>query len=221
MAAVSLTIIGALSPAHQMLASPPIASSLATTTRSWEAFGTQDNAQLGYAVDIAGDVNGDGYDDLIVGAPYYHNGQTNEGIVLVYHGAPTGLPDTPNWVAEGNRANALFGHSVAAAGDVNNDGYDDVIIGAPGYTTDAGETGAAFVYLGSATGLRDTPKWTRYGEMDDAEYGYDVAGAGDVNGDGYADVIIGAPRNTTPDSRWGKAYVHYGANWGVRQAVSW
>ena len=79
----------------------------------------------------AGDVNGDGYADVIVGAAHYDNGQTDEGRAFVYHGAATGLGTAAAWTAEGNQASAVFGVSVGTAGDVNGDGYADVIVGAP------------------------------------------------------------------------------------------
>jgi hypothetical protein len=78
----------------------------------------------------------------------------------VYHGSASGLSTTPNWTAESNQANAEFGFSVASAGDVNGDGFSDVIVGA--WLFDNGETdeGRAFVYHGSASGLSTTPNWT-------------------------------------------------------------
>jgi hypothetical protein len=79
----------------------------------------------------AGDVNGDGYSDVIVGAYQFDNGETDEGRAFVYHGSASGLSTTPNWTAESNQAGAFFGASVASAGDVNGDGFSDVIVGAP------------------------------------------------------------------------------------------
>ena len=101
----------------------------------------------------AGDVNGDGYSDVIVGAPRYDNGQTDEGRAFVYHGSAAGLAPPPAWTAEGNQAGADFGGSVATAGDVNGDGYSDVIVGAPVYDNGQTDEGRAFVYHGSAAGL--------------------------------------------------------------------
>jgi hypothetical protein len=90
----------------------------------------------------------------------------------------------------------LFGHSVTGAGDVNGDGYADVIVGGPGY--DAGELneGAAFVFLGSASGIAAGNPATAHAQLESDQVqgflGVSVAGAGDVNGDGYADVIVAA-----------------------------
>ena len=75
------------------------------------------------------------------------------------------------------------------------DGYDDVIVGAPGWEQGAyGEDeGSAWIYRGSSTGMIDAPYWHKESNIVGAQLGYSVAGAGDVNGDGCADVIIGAP----------------------------
>jgi hypothetical protein len=90
-------------------------------------------ASLGTAGDVngtAGDVNGDGFSDIIVGAVVYDNGQTDEGRAFVYHGSATGVAMAAAWTAEGDQTNANFGYSVAAAGDLNGDGFSDVIVGA-------------------------------------------------------------------------------------------
>ena len=103
------------------------------------------------------------------------------------------LASTPAWTAESDQASANFGFSVSAAGDVNGDGYGDVIVGA--YAYDNGELGEgrAFVYLGSAFGLSAAPSWTAESDQAAANLGFSVSAAGDVNGDGYGDVIVGAP----------------------------
>ena len=110
-------------------------------------------AGFGYAVASAGDVNGDGFSDVIVGSYLQDNGQSNEGRAFVYKGSATGLATSPTWSLESNQSSANFGFSVATAGDVNGDGFSDVIVGAELF--DNGETneGRAFVYHGSATGL--------------------------------------------------------------------
>jgi FG-GAP repeat/FG-GAP-like repeat len=164
------------------------ASSLSETP-VWDTEGNQTNAYYGWSVATAGDVNADGFSDVIIGAPNYDNGETDEGRAYVYHGSVTGLPDSPDWIAESNEAGAQFGYSVATAGDVNGDGYSDVIIGAPYYNQ--ADEGAAFVYHGSSSGLSATAEWIAEMEGSDYYFGWSVAGAGDVNGDGYADVIIG------------------------------
>src|SRR5206468_1844262 len=113
------------------------ASGLATSP-AWTAESNQANAQFGSAVATAGDVNGDGYADVIVGASLFDNGETYEGRAFVYLGSASGLVTSPVWTAESDQAGALFGSSVATAGDVNGDGFSDVIVGASSY--DNGQT---------------------------------------------------------------------------------
>ena len=156
----------------------------------------QQDAQFGYSVANAGDVNGDGFGDVIVAAPYYDAAAgADEGRVFLYLGSAAGLSSSPSWFKSGGQANARLGIDVAGAGDVNGDGFSDVIIGADGY----GATGAAFVYLGRPTnasfpqGLSNTPIRTLIGVRAGSSFGLTVATAGDLNRDGFADVVVGAP----------------------------
>ena len=105
---------------------------------AWAAEGEQVSGNLGRAAGAAGDVNGDGYGDVIVGAFYYDAGQTDEGRAYVYHGSPDDLSASPAWTAESDQADAYLGYSVSAAGDVNGDGYGDVIVGAHWYDVVSG-----------------------------------------------------------------------------------
>jgi hypothetical protein len=154
-------------------------------------------------------VNGDGYSDVIIGAPYYDNIEASEGWAFVYYGSSSGLGNTPAWTAESDQVDSRFGNSVASAGDVNGDGYSDVIVGA--YVYDNGQTneGRAFVYYGSSSGLSDTPSWTAESDQAESQFGKSVASAGDVNGDGYSDVIIGAPYYDNVEINEGRAFAYY------------
>jgi len=172
-------------------------------------------------VSTAGDVNGDGYSDFIVGAYEYENGQTGEGRALVYLGSPSGLASSPAWTAEGDQASALFGFSVATAGDVNGDGHSDVIIGACQYSYGQLLEGWAYVYLGSASGLASSPAWTAQSDQAFANFGNSVATAGDVNGDGYSDVIVGANEYDGGLTDEGRAYVYLGSASGLSPFPSW
>jgi hypothetical protein len=161
------------------------------STAAWTATG-QPGSSFGHSVASAGDVNGDGYGDVVVGAQYYDDGQDTEGGAFAYLGSPSGLASTPAWSAESNQAGALFGASVASAGDVNADGYADVLVGAPAFDDGQPDRGRAALYLGSAAGLTSAAGWTGEGDRPAAGFGWSVASAGDMNGDGYDDAIISA-----------------------------
>ena len=196
-----------------------------STTADWRVESNQTEASLGWAVASAGNVNGDDYDDVIIGAPWYDNGQTSEGAVLVYHGSksglstvlssPTGPIPNPDWRVESDQENAGLGWSVATAGDVNKDGYAEVIVGAPWYRNGQTDRGAAFVYHGSASGLNSTFNWSSESNQENSYFGYSVATAGDVNKDGYSDVVIGAPwYDAGENSESGAAFLYHGGSDG-------
>jgi FG-GAP repeat len=187
----------------------------------------QAGANLGESVAGAGDVNGDGFDDVIVGAPYYDAGETDEGAAFVFLGSAAGIADATPASAhariESDQAGANLGEHVAGAGDVNGDGFDDVIVGAPHY--DAGETdeGAAFIFHGSAAGIPNgnpATAQTRFtAGQAGASLGESVAGAGDVNGDGFDDVIVGAPHYDAGETDEGAAFVFLGSASGIADAT--
>jgi hypothetical protein len=190
-------------------------------TPNWTARGGGVGFQFGLAVAGAGDINADGYDDVIVGANKYTNGQTNEGAIFVYYGSPTGLSPTAAWVGEGNVANALFGHYVEGAVDVNTDGSVDVLAGSYRYSNGESDEGAAFAYHGSATGLPAAPSWTVEGNRSNSRFGASLARAGDVNGDGHDDVIIGARLYSNGQGSEGAAYVFHGSGAGLPASHAW
>ncbi|HSJ56558.1 MAG TPA: integrin alpha, partial [Anaerolineae bacterium] len=187
----------------------------------WNKAGSQPGAQFGYSVGSAGDVDGDGYGDVIVGAPFCDSPQENEGCAWVYHGSGTGVSLDAGWSKESDQPGAQFGYSVGSAGDVNGDGYGDVIAGAP--LTDHGQTdeGVAWLYLGTAAGLNLVPAWHTEGDQLYAEYGTAVATAGDVNADGYSDVIVGAPFWEDDADNEGRIWVYHGSPGGLRTTASW
>lgn len=182
-------------------------------TAAWNKTGSANGDGLGTGVYTAGDVNGDGISDLVVGIP----GKAGGGEVAVYHGAIDFPGTVPEWSQLGGAAYATLGRCVAQAGDVNGDGFSDVLVGIPGYND---RQGMVELYLGSASGLSATPVWTKYGEGSLDTFGQSVASLGDVNGDGYSDVIIGAP--SYPNYGWrGKVYVYHGGPGGLAATPAW
>lgn len=158
-----------------------------------------DGDLFGSSVAGLGDVDGDGYSDIAVGAP----GQgVTVGRVHVYYGSATGIPTTPR---ETMLAGGRFATSVGAIGDVNGDGFADMGVGAPNAGTN---DGAAHIFYGAGDGFADMADLIIEGTEDAGELGFAIASAGDVNADGFADVLIGAP---AVDSSRGRAYVHHGA----------
>ncbi len=187
----------------------------------WVVWSNQKQASLGFSVATAGDVNGDGYSDIIVGAAYYDNGETDEGKAFVYHGSASGLSANPAWTAEADQADAEFGCSVATAGDVNGDGFSDVIVGARTYDNGQERGGMAFVYHGSSAGLSSSPDWTAQGNQVDAWFGCSVSTAGDVNGDGFSDIIVGMPLYENGQVAEGAAFVYHGSPSGLSADPAW
>jgi hypothetical protein len=207
---VGLASFGLPGGSREGLAAPPAAAAAAHRL-DWTVDGDQAGAELGFSVASAGDVNGDGFDDVIVGAQSWDNGQQAEGRAFLYLGSAVGLSRAPAWRGEGDDVGAHFGGSVATAGDVNGDGYDDVIVGAYNFSNPVGGEGKAFLYLGSPFGLTETSAWTNEGNQFDAWYGYSVGTAGDVNGDGYDDVVVGAPYADEGEFLEGKGFLYLGS----------
>ena len=194
------------------------ASGIAATAAQ-TLIGDQVGSQFGISVSGAVDVNGDNFDDVIVGASLYDNGNTDEGRVFVYHGSGSGITAGVAWSKDVDQDNAFFGHSVAGVGDVNSDGYGDVLIGAYGYENGHTDEGRIYGYLGSASGLEATANVVIESNQVGAFYGYAVGRAGDVNNDGYDDIIVGAPSYDNGEANEGRAVVYYGSSVGVNSTV--
>ncbi len=160
--------------------------------------------QFGYSVSGAGDVNNDGFADLVVGAHFDDNNGTISGSVRVFSGADGSVLYTFN----GDGAGDQLGRSVSGAGDVNNDGFDDLIAGAIGDDNNGSGAGSARVFSGADGSIL----YTFNGDSTGDQFGVSVSGAGDVNNDGFDDLIVGAFTDDNNGSASGSARVFSGAD---------
>ena len=155
----------------------------------------------------AGDFNGDGFSDIIVGA-------RGDSKVYVYYGSASGIPKTPSVILLGEGNGGEFGRNLTA-GDINGDGYIDAIVGAHGYNAGLGShQGKVYIYLGGPNGLGPNPASTLVGEVQNSEFGRALA-VGDMTGDGIGDLIVGASGFTGTLPNQGKVYVFQGGNMGI------
>lgn len=174
--------------------------------------GNQQFAQLGYAA-ASGDVNGDGYSDVVIGAPGYSHGEANEGAVFVFYGSTRGINPTTYTLLEKNVENGRFGMYLASGGDVDGDGTDDIVVGAPFLAGDFDySAGAIYVFYGVINGTVNTTPDIYNGVRYNGHFGISVAIAKDLNSDGYDDILVGA---NNANNGAGLVAVIYGNPWGI------
>ncbi|MCA9010383.1 MAG: FG-GAP repeat protein [Planctomycetaceae bacterium] len=184
----------------------------------------------GVSVSSAGDVNGDGFDDLIVGADGTYAGANHSGQSYLVFGKSGGfasaldlssLDGSNGFRMNGVDAGDLSGGSVSSAGDVNGDGFDDLIIAAD--HGGANHNGESYVVLGKPnsfassldlSSLNGSNGFRINGLDPSAEPGVAVSAAGDVNGDGFGDLIIGAYRGNAGGNLSGESYLVFGKSGG-------
>ncbi|MCJ2539917.1 MAG: integrin alpha, partial [Candidatus Thermoplasmatota archaeon] len=157
--------------------------------------GTMRKSYFGLSIRLAGDVNNDGFADLIISTPEEDSvSHLKAGKVELFMGEEQGINTTPKLVMEGESNEALLGYTIAFLGDVNRDGFDDVAIGAPSHTSDGEvERGKFYIFLGDKSGFRDAPSVVELGDDAGDQLSMGLAGAGDIDGDGFKDVLVGAP----------------------------
>ena len=180
--------------------------------------GSEDRAQFGAAVDSAGDLNNGGAEDIAVGAPLDDgdanpsNSGADRGRVFVFSGGSS-LDAVADLTLTGDQDGAHFGAALAPALDVNSDGIDDLLVGAPLHDAGGGngaDRGRAYVFFGAST-PDATPDLTISGTVNGGQLGAAVSRTGDVNGDDRHDFIVGAPFED-PNGRAdaGSAYLFFG-----------
>lgn len=168
--------------------------------------GDQTWSRLGFTVAVVGDVDADGFDDVLAGAPYYAGPEVDEGYVALFRGSAAGLSTVAAWTAEPDVAGVQFGRAVGPAGDTDGDGFDDVLVSGV-WTDGARFEGHVLRYGGQAGGLAGVPSWTWDANR---EAVVDDIATGDVNGDGLDDAVLGSPtfRLTADDE--GAAFAYLG-----------
>ena len=163
--------------------------------------------RFGGRVSGAGDVNGDGFDDLIVGARTDDNNGEDSGSTRVF----SGVDGSVLYSFDGDSTQDNFGLSVSGAGDVNGDGFADLIVGALNGDNNGNRSGYARVFSGADGSVL----YTFDGDSIFDQFGVSVSGAGDVNGDGFADLIVGANNDDNNGTNSGSARVFSGVDGSV------
>ena len=167
---------------------------------------------FGGMVDSAGDLNGDGYADVVALA---HSTSTGPGTAYVFAGSATGLDTAPlaSYALPYSWGSAM-GYAAWDAGDTNADGYDDLVIGEGYYQSMGMGVGRVRVFAGGPSGPAASPTREWIGDVQSGEFGGYVDASGDVNGDGFADVLVGQARSGS-----GKVHVFYGGAGGASAAA--
>lgn len=194
--------------------------------------GANKGDRSGRSVSNAGDINGDNIDDLLIGAPAADpNGSASGASYVIYGGSSVGssgefdlssIDGTNGFAIEGGSAGDFQGFSVSNAGDVNNDGFDDLIVGASTADPNGSSSGESYVIFGgnhtgdtgsiNLANLNGSNGFALRGVGTGDLSGRSVSNAGDLNGDGIADLLIGAPNGDPNGNNSGETYIVFGHN---------
>ncbi len=177
---------------------------------------------LGLSMD-AGDINDDGFDDLLVGSPHYGSRQSEdrEGKITIYSGSPSGLvTSTAAWEFETNALNFQIGTMVSIVGDVNGDTYPDFASTAIGYSNGEEYEGAVYLFSGASALSNCAQEELFESNQEYQSFGKSIAG-GDVDNDGYADLLIGNTTSSQFEDRAGIAMLYKGSAGGISTDTAW
>jgi hypothetical protein len=196
---------------------PSFSGSYTASSANLIISGIANNDSLGSDVASLGDVNGDGYSDFIIGAMSATGGGTSRGQAYVFYGGPnlsgSKVASSANVIISGNANSDRLGIHVTSAGDMNGDGYSDIAVSAYGAAGGGTNRGEAYVFYGgpnlSGSKVASSANVIISGVQNSANMA-NIASAGDVNGDGYDDLVLGSNSNSGGGLSRGQAYIFYG-----------
>jgi hypothetical protein len=181
-------------------------------------------AGFGVAVSTSGDLNGDGFCDLVVGAENQDGETEDEGAFFVYYGSSAGIPPDPSIVLNNpdHKKWSRFGSSLDSSGDLNGDGFSDLVVGAKLMSGLESNEGFTYIYFGSESGVPEIPGAVLVNpeHCGGGQFGLGLSSGGDLNGDGLSDLVIGAPFQDGDVDDEGKVYVYYGFTEGISEEPS-